>query len=566
VIPRPRPPLLVCLAALCLAPLCLTACAPSPGPRLLEVDAITPARSAPGDSLEVTGRGFRPGAKATVTLEGESHVPGRDPAPVRVTLAGHAVTEQTIALDPPASLAAALAQNGTFTGRAEVILHGTEPGARISGSIAAVKLTVEGEPSDDRAALRAASTHAFDQVGLAVEADVNPDGGLVITDVAAASFAASAGLMRGDLLREANGHLLREVEDAAPPPGARSLELVVVDPETERPRAVSIPLSDAVGTRAAGPFAAFDLSMGLCLLFAALALFGPGARAMDDLAERLFPVSSTTRATHRAGGHRAWLWHASAVVGAASVAMLHSTALPQRLGTLLFAIILTHPALLRVVRPRERGGDLLGAMRELASEMLPFGATSIVVLLTAGSLGLGRVVDAQGPSPLAWGFFREPALLVLGVLCLVAAGPRSSVLAEPKAPTPTRSVAVGAVIHHTLACTMIAVVFFGGWASGHSASAGALGIALLAGKTFAVSLLRRGDSRATSSLLRAGVALGVLALAAAAEARAVAWAPWMPSALLAITVGAALIAALRRAPRGVAELTAHEAPAVPSGP
>jgi NADH-quinone oxidoreductase subunit H len=470
-----------------------------PPPRLLEVLGYSPAEIELGDRLELVGNGFPEGRRATLTFRGDLHRPGREPLrSVEIVAPATATAHSRISLVLSEELQlrfcgrGAEAEHTTFRGEVVAAFAPRKSGAPpVTGLLGEVVLDVVAPPATpERAAERAAEgKRALEYMGLRLA----EGGGMLIAAVDKGSRAERGGLLVGDALLEVDGVLVREVADVVPSGAERFARVRVRRGKLREPVER---LVDVEGFRSIAP-AELAIAGALISLLGAILLLGalPLSRVLTWV-ERSTIARIGGLGGRRRSGWLAPLWLVAEViardplprrggwlvlrivppllflaVSAASTAMAmgqHVISPDLDLPVLVAASLtaqVTTGLMLGGWRASGRWSLLAGLQRALGvfACQLPAIAGFACVVMSAGTLRVGEIVEAQSAAP--WGFnaFKNPVLLVALVLVVVSTVPETSRAASDAHPG-TRSLAFFAEWGNALiVSSLAAALFLGGW-------------------------------------------------------------------------------------------------------
>jgi NADH-quinone oxidoreductase subunit H len=326
--------------------------------------------------------------------------------------------------------------------------------------------TVERERSS-----RADAERALADMGLRLAAVHPTEGGLQVERVAPGTPAAEAGLVDGDIVERVDGSTLLGISDFRPSPGGAMNVLSIRRGEVVEDRAMSAPeltrraptdvIATAILALVALLVAAFGLSPKLGLAGWAATRIGPvpapKARDRSDFKTRLRTLGSQLEKD----GELAVLAFAAVV----------STVLIAPFGQAVFAadpdVVQTHivtvvaALALAVASAWKRGLRWRDGVRSVAAALsYELGALCAVagVVVIAGDFSTQGVIVAQGALPWQWNLFRNPLLLLLGVVYASSLLPMAAA-ARGSTSRGLRFATWGVVI---LRAMLVATLFLGG--------------------------------------------------------------------------------------------------------
>lgn len=551
--------------------LTLTHCQRSSGTELLRVDAVSPGEAQFGDSVQILGDGFALGSPATVTLKGTVHRAGHAEAPVDVSLRAQTESQRELSLELRRDVEPAfcghpdVASHATFRGQVQVAIAAKAPGAppvtgRLQGVVLELYPAVKTQVAEDRTS--ALGRRALEFFGLQVAEA--PAGGLLVLGTAPGSRAVAAELRPGDRLVRAGGLSVLQPSDLVPE-ATRVLPVVVMRGSSE----LTLGLA-ADGFTPAPPrhlrWASLLLGvMALGFLIAAC----PIARVVGWLVQSVTDwrragarirsrgkLSAPSRAPGFSlvdlfgGSLGVLIWLG---VGAALLApVLRRAPVDVSLGVL--ALMFGSSALLGAFgmidggRVGARWALFWGTRAALVQWVIAApGWVAVLAICSETGADFDDIARAQGAYPWQWNAFANPGLLVLFVLLLLTALPRSGRpswrLSQAR---PARTTAQGrgesalGRLYLCAMCAVAAVAFMGGgaWRSESVDVGGATlvpAVVLLAkytGLVVVVSLLRSVSFGITSEQwaplsLRVCTPLALVAAALAYGFRSLdAWSPF----------------------------------------
>jgi len=500
-----------------LAAAALVACVEDPIVPLVQLEGAYPKQIELGDKLEIEGAAFPQGRKARVSFEGTIHRPGElADSETEIDAEGEVVAPDRIEIAVNEPLLASFcgagssAAHATFEGSITVVFAAQTAGAPpVSGKLQ--HATIDALPTAAGEARFVADAEDGEKIaraaGLRVES--RAAGGLVVTSVEPSSRAASAGIAADDVIASANGVHALGVADLAPPPGAPSLELVVLRGATEEMHAIALD-----GARGESP-RRFAVPAAIALVVAALLAFfaAPPLRWVAWFRRRL----ARARERHASAS----LARVAGIATAAAIPLAMPSADVSVLALVAYSAALAVALLAGSEHERSIARAATAAFARVVAAVVALGAALVV----SGSLRADEIVAAQGAAP--WGFFalRGPAHFALA-LAFVAFGARRDG-ADESAPLPRAAESFVSALHAALAV----IVFFGGGRVPftpphvHGAlvlASGAIFVAKVSLVAFVVSRARAAlPARSFGASLRDS--LGVAAVGALAGVGASAW-------------------------------------------
>lgn len=474
-----------------------------PAPGLLEVLDFSPREAEVGDRLELVGAGYPEGKPATLTFRGDLHRPGRPPIRgVEIVANATATSHNRISLVLSEELQRRFCGRGheadhtTFRGEVQAAFSPKQAGAPpVTGLLGDVVLDVVGPPltPEQQSERDAEGRRALEFLGIVLE---DGDRALTVKQLTEGGRAARAGLLVGDVLLEVDGVTVRDVSDVVPSGAERLARVSVRRGRLEEP---VTRLVDVQGFRATPPA---ELAVGgaLVLLAALMLLFRmlPLARVLTWVERRTvqrmgvlagarpgkrrffaplsFVVELLTRDPLPAGAGWTILRIVPPLlflaVSAASTALAlgeHLVGPDLDLGALLAVSStaqVTTGLMLGGWREGGRWSLIAGIKRALAvlGCQLPALAGMACVVMTAGTLRVQEIVEAQGAAPWSWNAFKNPVLLLAFLLVLVSAVPEGSRVGALDRNPGTRSLAFFAEWGNVLVIgALSAALFLGGW-------------------------------------------------------------------------------------------------------
>jgi len=481
-------------------------------PNLLNLSGLSPQQVDVGDQLEIFGAGFPEGKPAQIAFLGDLYRPATAPQRgVEIQAQSSLTSGRTVSLTVDDSLQAAFCGEGddsrhtTFRGQVVVSFSPHSTGAPpVRGRLADVVLDVQPRlPSSALQRLRTAEARAataFLGITLAKEGGVDC---CVISQ--AAGRAAAVGLQPGDNLVEMDGLTIQSPEDLIPSGRSRTARLSFSRAGVDSIVTREI---DVQGFRSAAPselgpaVALVAFAMGLLLLFVTR-LRVPLVWLERGLAAQIRRRSMLGGWGSRAAmlGGRLWaqvtdehlpehalvrLMALLAFVGITSLCTLLAFGVELisfeldlagwwLATTLIFALA----GMLQAAC--EPGGNLwrglAGAGRCLLHQIPSLGLL-LATVMTAESVRVIDIVDAQQGTLPHWFVFRDPALLLLVCMTLISLvaefSPRASVLPgivasghgqTPTAARPSLEIVafLGGTVRLWLQATLLSALVFGGW-------------------------------------------------------------------------------------------------------
>lgn len=487
-----------------------TACERRDVPQLVTVAELSPPIADVGDVLLVMGQGFPTKKEARVSFRGTLHRGAESPERgFSLETTGLSQSETIVEVPLTEGLRGQFAGTGdaaahvTFTGDVDVAFPSITPGALpITGTLKDAKLDVRAPRSR-----KAAETHRLAEgdrvlslLGIEIEAETPPTGGLGVTKVASGSAAEAAGIAPNDVLLAMDGLTLLDRGDVAPTGKQRFLTLSlrrgsdphVVDRQLSL-RGYKAPATpDLLGVALLLALAAgvvlFFLSPGPSFLaFADRGRHGRtlagGAGAPSPLVRLFASVHAFLRAD-AASQSRAplarFVPHVTFVVVSVFVSTLPFV---KQLGTsrvdvlTLYGFLTLSLALLALGAGEGRTwrlGSALGAFFRVVLLQLPGLLALASVVFVTGSLRLVDIVRSQAAAPWSWLVTRTPVFpfLVLAMLAapLVRIGgdggalPEAELSAEPERPgLAAACAALARWMSAHGAAALVAIVFLGGF-------------------------------------------------------------------------------------------------------
>lgn len=429
--------------ALVVAALLLAAagCTPEATPNLLRVLAVTPERVDEGDRIELFGEGFPEGKRGRITFRGDLHAPGRPvDSGVDVTLSTSATALNRVSAVLTEQARQQFCGDGndarstTFRGSVSVSFAPNSPGAPpVSGTLDRVVLEVHA-PSPPPGRLveieRTAKRHA-EIAGLKLGRV--PATGVTIQH--AASLAAAAGLLPGDVLVALDGAAVHDVSDFRAPGDDESIVLTV------RRQGLDYPFQVTLTSPAYRRSAPAQLSAALATGLVALVLLGlmvvrrsswvawferhldrqatpPAVRSPVEVRPTVNRVSFPRRWLADLGEHLSPL---STLAFGGSVALWTAIAFGGEVltGALDLVLVAGVSATAWLVAALVAGGHgqpgdwslrhgLKAASRAALHRAVSW-LSLCTALVTAGSLRLTEIVGAQGAWPHRWSALSHPS-------------------------------------------------------------------------------------------------------------------------------------------------------------
>jgi NADH-quinone oxidoreductase subunit H len=461
-----RAPALLLLSAWLVVAALVTGCRAPAGPELLSAVEITPHEVDVGDRLQLVGSGFPDGKPATITFAGELDRSGQSPRRgVEIVARGASTSPNRVVFQLDEALRAefcgrrARAEHTTFHGAVTVAFAPRDTAAPpITGMLSGVTLDVDAPPvplavEQQR---RAEGERALAFLGLAVKRDATATS-LAVTDVAARSRAARAGVLAGDVLLAFDGVRVHSPSDVIPRAGSASASLAVRRGTLSEPMRLRV---DVQGFKQEAP-TVLALPAVLVALFAAILLLfmGPSAGWITWLERRvalrferrgrrdgprgffswlLARLGDSMTEDASSGGERVLLRFVPYLLFLAASASFTLLAFGRcivgvdlDLGLLLFSGTTALGMMgLMLSGWRSDGrwsllGGLAGAFAVVSAQLPALMAVACVVLCT-GSVRFEDIVLDQGGLPWRWHVFENPMLLLSFCLFLTALLPAAS--------------------------------------------------------------------------------------------------------------------------------------------
>lgn len=434
-------------------------CARERGEDLLVLLDVLPQNVELGDRVQVLGRGFPVGGKATVTFRGTRHMPGKDPeerwtASVEAT----AISEETVEFVLTEGVLSRLGNDHvTFEGDIGVAFPAGEDRV-VRGTLRDVTVDFH-PPTAGRLATRlgregkARAALAF--MGI-VPATTPPEtGGIAVERVKEGGRAARAGVRPGDVLVGFRGQPVLGLADLVPAPGLDTAELELQRAGSRGP--VTVELSFRGYSAGVPP----DLvTAGLLLLAALIAILifmAPTAGIITWVERRVWGRMQSRVGPNRVGPQGFLQWLADGIK-----AITKEDIIPRETDKGLFRmapyLVFLGVSVTFVVMPFGQyviaadldigilyvvaatayvtiglmmGGwasnnkwSLLGGIRsaaQIVSYEIPAALAIASVAMMTGTLRLQGIVHAQGGLPHKWIVFANPATFVLFFLYFTAA-------------------------------------------------------------------------------------------------------------------------------------------------
>jgi NADH-quinone oxidoreductase subunit H len=477
-------------------------------PQLVTVAEVAPPIVDVGDVLVVTGQGFPTKKEARISFRGTLYR-GMESPEKRFSLEATGVSQSDTTIEIPMTegLRGRFGNTGdsaahvTFKGDIEVAFPAITPGALpITGTLKETQLDVRAPRERKSAETQrlAEGDRVLALLGIEIEADTPPSGGLLVTKVAAGSAAESAGIVPADVLTAMDGLSLLDRGDVAPTGKQRFLtislrhgaEARIVDRQVSLRGYKAPATADLLGVALVLALAAgvvlFFLSPGPSLLaFADRNRAGRGAHlgASTSPLVRLFAAVHGFLRADAVAQSQAPLSRFVPHVTFVLVSVFVST-LPfvRQLGTAridlltLYAFLTISITVLAFVAgegSRWRFGSALGESFRVLLWQIPGALALVSVVFVTGALRVADVVRSQAASPWSWLVTRTPLfpflLLVLLGAPLVRVGGDPGALPEADLDDakerPGLSAAAGTLARwmsaHGMAA-LVAIVFLGG--------------------------------------------------------------------------------------------------------
>jgi len=438
------------LPLLLVSVLCAVAvgCEPTHEARLLELLSVAPEMVSPGDALRVRGEGFPTGEHARITLSGWTHRAGLRPERTHVTLSGRAATADRVELTLERAAFLSLRGPGSFSGELRIAFDGAESGTLVTGVIPLeldlrVPTAAALRQHHDRE-LEAEQLLSF--LGIVPDRSVPSHDGLVVDHALEDSRGAQAGLVRGDVIVRSAGVGVHSMGDLSPPPGADTLQMVVLRPGKTHPVPIALPLAGLRAPRLAAHLVPLCLVSAVALL--CLLLLGP----LPSLSVWLARCRSRLRSA--AGNPWLRVWDDRPVDvddgdGARGLRLrlvrLRRLAwrllLPVTVSLLLFGVAYLQPVLglrfnslpiylgltavsVALSAMLARGEPVRARVAHAAaqlSRMLAVGVAIGAASALGGTPSLEGIVAVQGGLPMGWFVFSQPAMFIALPLYVVYA-------------------------------------------------------------------------------------------------------------------------------------------------
>jgi hypothetical protein len=474
----------LCTALACAVALGLTGCGSRREARWLELERATPSVLEPGTTLKVEGSGFAAGQRCEVRLQGTGYRPGLPPRAVQAAWPGRAVSASEVAVPLGVEALAQLGGNGTFEGELMLAFEVRAGEGYVTGALP-LRLDVSlplarGVAYEQR--LRERARRLLDFAGVAAAEEESVQAGLVVQYAREHSAAARLGLRQGDVIARAGGVSVHALSDLAPPPGARSLALLVNRPGTREEQRVTLSL---LGLHA--PDLSAELgrlaALGAWVLCCVLLLWPRGA-IVRRLARTLLrlrrappsvmgvwggvaaPVRRGRRRQRALRALRAALLPAALslagvlLVWLEPVGFLAVRSISIYLG--LCAISVTLTLMSDAGSPAERRRAAAG----LCGRMAVMGVVIACACALSGTRAFDGMVVGQGAWPSRWAVFQQPALLCAFPLYVVFAGRLGAATLALEAHGRTAQLLVAErVLTNVVLCALGVAIFAGGWQS-----------------------------------------------------------------------------------------------------
>ncbi len=454
-------------------------CSAEPDSELLAIDAVTPSRVSPGQSLRVDGHGFPERRQGTIRLEGQRRVPGGRAEDVVFEAPIRAGRDGAVRLPVDARLLGAMGGRATFRGDVRVSFPSAEGASRVFGVARGVVVDFVPDTRTDlaleleRARRGRAVAH---RLGIVLDEEERFEGGLRIAGVEEGGVAARLGMAAGDRIVAMDGLRLYAITDLVPPPGIEATVLEVVHAGTDVPSTVALPL--LVASDLPGPRELWWIAIAGIALFV-FAFSAPTARLTARLARRptdagegtlawLFGARAHRDATpppkrpdrRRAPRFRIPIRSLLLALGAIAMSLafagvaLAGRALETSFGV---GILLTSALALRLTARVMDDAPLELSLKLLAVAVVgaPLSISVICVSLLVGTGHLGQIHEAQGGLPWEWMAFDHPvAFLLFPVFAATALG---------RIETGPGLAGVAARGHLLVVSCLGAAIFLGGW-------------------------------------------------------------------------------------------------------
>lgn len=444
---------------------CLMACSAPVDAPLLQVEAVSPDRVEPGQTLRVQGAGFPVGREGEVVLTGLARRPGASPREVSYRLAARAISAEHLEATVPPALLEATGGRATFTGTVRVVFPAAH-GGTVSGRLGALQLDVAPAAVThlDHALL---SRREAIEVGRTLGLEFDERGasaGVRVASVTPGGTAEAAGLREDDRLVAMDGVRVAALEDCLPPPGVSTTALTIQRPGTVAPVHLRLPIE----TERLGPTPSIILAAGLFGLVLLLFLVvGPGARVASWLGRPALGVGAVRWLLGGAGRNDKPGWRALSLASTALSVTLVFVGIAHAgrtlAGGLGIAVLLLSALTLRLVSGLGQGAMKVRARAAMLARFgrdgLPTAAAVGAAAILAGTGRADGLVLAQGFGPGDWFAFSHPAAfaaLPAFVAVTLGAGGESSSTALAQ---------LAGRAHLMVVSGLGALLFLGGWAA-----------------------------------------------------------------------------------------------------
>lgn len=467
------------LAAVGLSLLIAGGCKPDNRVELLQLDSVAVQELELNGRLRLSGSGFPTGRSCQVILSGHIHRPGIHRERFKLRLEGRALSTEQVEASLSSVDSKLWAKAGTFEGRITIAFPSRDGQLQVSGTSPQVRFALVQQNALGLKDKRARTAKALDLtafIGIEVGDEYDSENGLVVKRVSPKSRADKAGLKPADLIFMQGSNSVRSLADLLPEPGASEIEMRVERSGESGPVTVRVALNGLSGPR----LQAAQLQLLSLLVFALLcvALFSPAANALWRLLARFWAttggVESGRFGTRRGRASRRGAATASTAFFLQSLAvgliLVATVFVTRALGSvfdplvvLLSLFVLRISFVLFLSRTSDLRMRLQTALRCSRRMVLACAPVAFGCFLVE-SRSLGGLVAAQGALPWEWLVFKNPVLLLLIPLYLVACagGLLSPVRSDQVQTVPMRW---SESVYSALSCSIGAALFLGGWQS-----------------------------------------------------------------------------------------------------